>query len=237
MALYAIGDLHLSYGGQKSMDRFGRAWVDHEARIRRNWMRKITAEDTVMILGDLSWAKSLEEAGPDFDYVLSLPGRKIMLRGNHDMFWDAKKTAKLQAAFGEQLLFLQNNYYEYVNAAGVRYALVGTKGYTWEGKDTLDHAEKLVERETERLRVSFDAAREAGLTHFLCFLHYPPTNIYERDSAFTRMAEAYGSEQVVYAHCHGTLRFHDSIRGMYHGIRYSLASADCLRMDPMMVMV
>ena len=121
MALYAIGDLHLSYGGQKSMDRFGHAWVDHEARIRRNWIRKITAEDTVMIL----------------DYVLSLPGRKIMLRGNHDMFWNAKKTTKLQNAFGEQILFLQNNYYEYVNAAGVRYALVGTKGYDTRGRERI----------------------------------------------------------------------------------------------------
>lgn len=236
MSLFAIGDLHLSYGGHKSMDPFGRAWINHEERIRENWLRMITDRDTVMILGDLSWAKSLEEAKPDFDYVLSLPGRKIMLRGNHDMFWDAKKTARLQEVFGDTLLFLQNNYFAFTNAEGVQYALVGTKGYTWEGKDSIEHAEKLVQREAVRLQASFEAAKADGFTHFLCFLHYPPTNIYQDDSAFTRMAEEYGAEQVVYAHCHGFMRFHDSYRGMHNGIRYSLASADCLKMKPMKVM-
>ena len=125
-------------------------------------------------------------------------------------------------------------------------AIVGTKGYTFEGPFYLnrrgqvagwdereaEHAEKLVERELERLRASFEAARNDGFTRFIMFLHYPPTNILERRSGFTDMAEEYGAEQVVYAHCHGQSRFHDSIEGRFHGIDYRLVSGDYLVWNP-----
>jgi predicted phosphohydrolase len=168
---------------------------------------------------------------------MDLPGKKVLLRGNHDMFWDVKKTAALNHRFEGRLFFLQNNYFPYRD-----YALVGTKGYTFEGPFYLNrrgqiagwdekeaaHAEKLVERELERLRTSFEAARNDGYTRFIMFLHYPPTNILERRSGFTDMAEEYGAEQVIYAHCHGRSRFHDSIEGRFHGIEYRLVSGDYL---------
>lgn len=194
-----------------------------------------------MIAGDISWGHNFDECEPDMAYIADLPGRKIITRGNHDMFWDAKKTAALNARYAGKLAFLQNNYYTYRD-----YALVGTKGFTFEGPFYLDrrgrivgwdeereaHAKKLVEREIERLEASFAAAEADGYRKFIMFLHYPPTSILEDESPFTRAAEAHRAEQVVYAHIHGESRFHDSLIGEKNGVLYSLVSGDFLKWTP-----
>jgi predicted phosphohydrolase len=247
MALYAIGDLHLHFQSElKATNQLeDRIWVNHEVIFRENCEKLISQEDTLVLVGDHSWGRNLAECEQDLDYIRSLPGRKILLRGNHDMFWDAKKTDSLNELYKGQLNFLQNNYYEYDD-----YALVGTKGYTFEGPFYLDrygniagwdeeeaqHAEKLVGREAERLKQSFEKAVTDGYRKFIMFLHYPPTNILQTNSIFIKMAEKYGAEQVIYGHCHGESRFHDSIRGIKRGIRYSLVSGDCLRWHPMEVL-
>ena len=240
MALYAIGDFHLSFQTDKSMDKFGKVWRNHEEKIKKN-CGKLCPEDTLVITGDHSWGRNLDECTEDLAFIEGLPGRKILLRGNHDMFWDAKKTAKLNREFEGRLSFLQNNYYVYED-----YALVGTKGYTFEGPFYLDsrgritgwdedaeaHAQKLIEREIARLQKSFDAAIKDGYQKFIMFLHYPPTSVIEQDSPFTRLAEQYHVEHVIYSHCHGESRFNDSIRGEYHGITYHLVSGDFLNFCP-----
>ena len=247
MSLYAIGDLHLHFQSElKARGQLGdRVWRDHERRFRENCAGLIRENDALVLVGDHSWGKNLEECAADFDYIAALPGRKILIRGNHDMFWDAKKTAKLNERFAGSLFFLQDNYYPYRD-----WALVGTKGFTFEGPFYLDRrgrvagwdgeaaarAEKLVERECARLRTSFEAARADGYRRFIMFLHYPPTSILEAESPFTEMAEAYGAEQVIYAHCHGEARFHDSLMGTKNGVRYSLASGDYLRWQPLKVL-
>jgi predicted phosphohydrolase len=110
MALYAIGDLHLSFGCEgKSMDIFGSDWKDHEEKVRRNWIRKIKDSDTVVLTGDHSWGKNEEQCAPDFDFIDALPGRKILLRGNHDMFWEVNKTGRLNEKYKGRFYFLQNN--------------------------------------------------------------------------------------------------------------------------------
>ncbi len=246
MSLYAIGDLHLHYQsvlkapGQLN----GAVWRDHEEIFRRNCEKLIRPEDTLLLAGDHSWGKNLAECEKDLAYISALPGRKILLRGNHDMFWDAKKTEALNRLFERKLFFLQNNYAPFGDCA-----LVGTKGYTFEGpfyvrggrivdwdREEEAHAQRLVEREAERLRASFEAARADGFSRFVMFLHYPPTSVLERNSPFTAMAEEYGAEQVIYAHCHGESRFHDSIEGRHHGIMYTLVSGDRLKWMPMKVM-
>ena len=126
-----------------------------------------------------------------------------------------------------RLSFLQNNFYTYED-----YALVGTKGYCYEGKDTYEHFEKIRDRELARLQESFEAAASAGYRKFLMFLHYPPTSIGETESGFTRMARKYGAEQVVYSHCHGKARYDDSFHGEVGGIIYHLVSSDYLRFKP-----
>ena len=247
MALYTIGDLHLHFQTElKARAQMKeRVWKNHEEKFRKNCAALIHEDDTLVLAGDHSWGHRLAECEADLRYIMELPGRKILLRGNHDMFWDAGKTEQLNGLFEGKLQFLQNNYYTYNDVA-----LVGTKGYTFEGPFYLnarrqiigwdekaeDHARKLVERELERLRVSFEAARADGCRRFIMFLHYPPTSILEDDSGFTAMAEEYGAEQVIYAHCHGESRFHDSILGVKNGIRYSLVSGDYLRWQPMKIL-
>ncbi len=255
MALYAIGDLHLHY--QSVLKAPGqlhdRVWKNHEEKFRKNCEKLLTDEDTLVLVGDHSWGKKLAECETDLQYIRDLPGRKILTRGNHDMFWDAKKTGQLNAMFQPELTFLQDSYESYRD-----YALVGTKGFTFEGPFYLDRrgriagwdeeaeirARKLVKRELERLRKSFELAKADGFRKYIMFLHYPPTNILEelakgpeaRRSGFIDMAEEYGAEQVIYAHCHGESRFHDSIHGEYRGRTYHLVSGDFLRWKPLKIL-
>ena len=244
MGLYAIGDLHLHFQSElKAPGQLrGRVWKNHEEKFRKNCSRQIGPEDTLVLVGDHSWGKNLAQCEMDLQYIRELPGRKILTRGNHDMFWDARKTKQLNERFQPELTFMQDSYETYRD-----YALVGTKGFTFEGPFYLDfrgritgwdeeaeeHAGKLVERELARLRTSFELAKKDGFQKYIMFLHYPPTNILERRSGFTDMAEEYGAELVVYAHCHGESRFHDSILGEYRGREYILVSGDYLRWQPL----
>ena len=247
MALYAMGDLHLHFQSVlKSPEQLhDRVWKNHEEKVQKNCAKLITNEDTFVLVGDHSWGKNLSECDQDLEYICALPGRKILTRGNHDMFWDAKKTAQLNERYQPRLTFLQDSFATYQD-----YALVGTKGFTFEGPFYIDsrgrivgwdeeaeeHAKKLVSRELERLRKSFELAKADGYRKYVMFLHYPPTNILEERSGFTDMAEEYGAEQVIYAHCHGESRFHDSILGEYRGRMYRLVSGDYLKWKPVRVL-
>ncbi len=247
MSLYAIGDLHLHFQTplKARAQQKERIWRNHEERFRRICEELVQPEDTLVLVGDHSWGRNLDESGEDLRYIQALPGRKVLCRGNHDMFWDAGKTGELNRLFAGRLFFLQGNYCTYRD-----YALVGTKGFTFEGPFWLDrrgrilgwdeekeeHAKKLVERELQRLRASFESARADGYRKFVMFLHYPPTSILEEESGFTAMAEEYGAEQVIYAHSHGEARFHDSIQGEFHGVRYSLVSGDYRKWEPLKVL-
>lgn len=245
MSLYAIGDLHLSYQvPNKKMDKFGKVWHDHEEKFVENCRKMVSDEDTLVLVGDHTWGRKMSECEEDFKYIMSLPGKKILTRGNHDMFWDSHKTDKLNEQFAGKLQFLQGNFFPYGE-----YALVATKGYTFEGPFYLDSrgriidwdekeaakAEKLVEREYKRLVEAFEKAAEAGYKKYIMFLHYPPTNVLQKESCFTRLADQYKVEQVIYAHCHGEARYDDSIKGDFHGIKYSLVSGDYLKWKPQLI--
>lgn len=244
MSLYAIGDLHLHFQSplKARAQMKERVWKNHEEKFKRNCAALIREDDTLVLVGDHSWGRKLAECEEDMRYIAQLPGRKILIRGNHDMFWDAAKTDFLNEHFAGKLSFLQNNYYGYRD-----YALVGTKGHCFEGpfylnvrgrivgwdEEAEERAKKLVERELVRLRSSFEAAKADGYRKYIVFLHYPPTSILEEDSGFTAMAEEYAAEQLIYAHSHGESRFHDSIEGEKNGVRYHLASGDYLRWQPL----
>lgn len=247
MALYVIGDLHLHFQAElKNHTQLSDPlWRDHESKLRKNCKALIKEEDTLVLLGDHSWGRDLEECKLDFDYIKRLPGRKILTRGNHDMFWDAKKTQKLNDIFNPQLTFLQEGYETYGD-----YALVASKGFTFEGpfyldrkgriigwdKEKEEQAKKLVDREAKRLISSFEKAKADGQKKFIMFIHYPPTNVMQKGSIFTEIAERYDVEQVIYAHCHGKRRFDDSIKGEYRGRTYKLASGDYLNWVPLKIL-
>ena len=243
MSLYAIGDLHLHFQTElKARAQLkDPTWRNHEQKLQKACAERIGPEDTLVLVGDHSWGRNLAECEQDLQFIMDLPGRKILLRGNHDMFWDAGKTEALNRQFAGKLCFLQDNYYSYGE-----YALVGTKGHCFEGpfylnrrgqivgwdEEREERSRKLVEREAARLRKSFEAAKADGFKRFIVFLHYPPTSILEDESPFTAMAEEYGAEQLIYAHSHGEARFQDSILGEKHGIQYRLVSGDYLKWRP-----
>lgn len=231
MALYAMGDFHLAFSTGKTMEVFGDEWNDYVNRIEKNCRKCLRPEDTIVITGDHSWGRNLKECEPDLKFIEDLPGRKILLRGNHDRFWDSKKTEKLNQMFAGRLRFLQNNFEVYED-----YALVGTKGYCYEGKDSEEHFLKIRNREIERLKTSFELAKAAGYQKFLMFLHYPPTSIGEQKSPFTQMAEEYGAEKVIYSHCHGRERYDDSFKGVVDGVEYLLVSSDYLKFHPQRIL-
>ena len=181
MSLYAIGDLHLSFQSDKSMEVFGEEWKNHSYKIKKNWCSIVKETDTVVVTGDHSWGKKLEDSMKDLEFIAALPGRKILLRGNHDRFWNkTNKTEKLNELFADKLFFLQDNFYEYTDEkGGKKYALIGSKGFSTDNYCFLaaDKIEKRFDNECKRMTKSYEAAKKAGYNDFVMFLHYPPTNM------------------------------------------------------------
>ncbi len=240
MSLYAIGDLHLGFQSDKSMEVFGEEWTNHSDKIKRNWLDTVKENDTVVVTGDHSWGKKLEDSMKDLEFIAALPGRKILLRGNHDRFWNkTNKTEKLNELFADKLFFLQDNFYEYTDEkSGKKYAIIGSKGFSTDNYCFLaeDKIESRFKNERKRLAKSYEAAKEAGYNDFIMFLHYPPTNMYEEEGVFTKLAQEFKVEQVVYSHLHGEERFDYSVAGEIKGIKYTLVSADYLDFVPKLIM-
>ena len=150
MSIFAIGDLHLSFANPKPMDIFGENWTNHEVKIKEDWEKKVKENDTVIILGDFSWAMELKEMAEDFKYLANLPGKKILLKGNHDYWWNSLK--KLNKYLEENNLknieFLQNNSFEIEGKI-----IAGTRG--WNFEDT-EEDRKILNRELIRLKLSIE---------------------------------------------------------------------------------
>lgn len=197
MALYAIGDLHLSLGSNKPMDVFGGRWEGYVDKLRAGFS-VVRPEDTTVLLGDLSWALSLEEATQDFAFINAIPGRKIILKGNHDYWWStATKFYRFCEANGfSQMFILNNNCYEYGDVA-----LCGTRGWFFEEDAAVgSHNDKVFRRELIRLETSLKAA---GEREKFCFLHYPPRyRGYECPEILALLAQ-YGVSLCCYGHLHG----------------------------------
>ncbi|MBE6123184.1 MAG: metallophosphoesterase [Solobacterium sp.] len=227
MPVYAIGDLHLSFSSDKSMDRWGGNWLDHENKILKYFPGIIRDDDILFLLGDHSWGRKLEECEADLEFIARLPGRKILTRGNHDLFWEVRNTKKLNQRFAGRLEFLQGGYFPYGE-----YAFIATKGYSDEGFDEPVHAEKMKDRELLRLQQGILAAKKDGYEKLIVLLHYPPTDPGKQSGPFTGMAEQYHVQKVVYAHLHGPEHFNDSLTGNIRGIEYQLVSGDYLDWRP-----
>ena len=225
MALFAIGDLHLASGVSKPMDIFP-GWENHVARLEGHWRRLIGTEDTVVLAGDISWAMRLEDALEDFAFIHSLPGQKLILKGNHDYWWTtANKMNTFFASNGlDSLHLLHNNSYTVEG-----YAVCGTRSWLFEAGEP--HDEKVMNRELGRLRMSLDAAGEGEK---LVFLHYPP--VYPGTSApeVIALLKEYGVRRCYYGHLHGNFIRH-AVQGSVDGITYRLISADGLNFCPLKI--
>lgn len=227
MALYAISDLHLSFASEKPMDVFGMHWYNHDERIKENWIRKISKEDTVLIAGDISWSMKMEDGMTDLQWIHELPGKKIISKGNHDYWWASiNKLNKLY----ENMSFIQNNFFIYED-----YAICGTRGWTPMGDKHSEHDEKIYKREQIRLRLSLDKAKLAGYDKKIVMFHYPPVNEKFEPSDFTRIFEEYKVEKVVYGHLHGpSLR--NVFQGNFNGVEYIMTSCDYINFDPVRIL-
>lgn len=199
MKVFAISDLHLSINCEKPMNIFGPVWNDHFEKIKRDWLSKVTDEDLVLISGDISWAMTLEESIADLDIISELPGKKIIIRGNHDYWW--KSISAVRSILKENMFALQNDSIKFDN-----FVICGTRGWTVPEESFVDeHDEKIYNRELLRLELSLKNAKSKfsdGDT-LICMIHYPPFNSRYESNEFTKLLDEYGVKYVIYGHLHG----------------------------------
>lgn len=227
MSLYAIGDLHLCLGAPKPMDVFGGAWIGYMDKLKEGFS-VIGPEDTTVLLGDLSWASGLPEAKADFDWINNIPGRKIILKGNHDYWWStAAKFYNFCEENGfENQFILNNNHYEYDG-----WAICGTRGWFFEEDRSGEHDEKVFKRELMRLEASLESA---GDLPKLVFLHYPPRYKGYECTEILDILKKYQVQRCFYGHLHG--QSHGlAMEGLWDGIEFRLVSADKLNFMPLKV--
>ncbi|MGN1297454.1 MAG: metallophosphoesterase [Clostridia bacterium] len=227
MSIYTIGDLHLSFKENKPMSIFGDNWEDHEEKIKKDWIEKVKEEDLVILPGDFSWATYLKDTDMDFEYLNSLPGRKLLLKGNHDYWWTTVTSMRnfLQENKFENIDFIYNNSYEFENCI-----IVGTRG--WSQTEDLED-KKILKREALRLELSIQSGIRdfGGNKEFIAFMHYPPiskSNLVKNETnEFIKMMQKYNIKRCFYGHLHST-SIKEAVEGKYFGIDFKLVSADGL---------
>lgn len=238
MSLYAMADLHLSLSVNKPMDIFGARWTEHVEKIKKNWCAVITDEDTVIVPGDISWAIDYEEAEKDFQFIDSLPGKKLLGKGNHDYWWGtmAKNKAFCEELGLKTIDFLFNNAFK-----AEEYIICGTRGWYVDEKlqnTTNDDVEyqKIVNREASRLKMSLIEAKklQENNEQILVFFHFPPVfNNFVCEEIVSVLLE-FGIKNCYFGHIHGSYCIPKTTE--YKGISFSLISADYLNFIPMIVM-
>lgn len=229
MALYAIGDLHLCLGAPKPMDVFGGAWVGYMEKLKEG-MSVIGPEDTTVLMGDLSWALDLPSAKADFAWINDIPGRKLLLKGNHDYWWSTSAKFQnfcLENSF-ENMYLLNNNCFFYGD-----YAICGTRGWFFEEERSGQHDEKVFKRELIRLEASLKAAAEKPK---LVFLHYPPRYRGYECPEILALLKQYDVRQCYYGHLHGGSH-KLAQEGLWDGVEYKLLAADYIGFRPYPVII
>ena len=223
MRLFAIGDLHLPGGQEKPMDVFGDHWEGHFDRIAKDWRERVTDDDVVLIPGDTSWAMQLSDAVPDLQLIGGLPGRKLLIKGNHDYWWGG--IGQVRRALPEGMMAIQHDVADLGDVV-----VTGTRGWAFPTEETLLSVEdeRIFNRELIRLELALSAAQRAAEGRpVLLMLHYPPLYQTEQDTPFTRLIEKYPVHTVVYGHLHGA-GIRAGFTGEWNGVRYMLTSCDAL---------
>lgn len=230
MSIYVIGDLHLSFSVDKPMDIFGNNWENHAEKIRNNWISKVTENDTVILPGDFSWATYLEDSYKDFEFLNSLPGKKILSKGNHDYWWTTVTSMKkfLRKNNFQNIDFLFNNSFLIEDKI-----ITGTRGWinTWKSAENY----KILKRENDRLKLSI----ESGINEFgkdkeiISFIHYPPfykEQMIPEEIDFIKTLRNYGVKKCYYAHLHSESH-KEAFEGIKDEISFKLVSSDYLKFN------
>lgn len=226
--LYVIGDLHLSFDASKPMDIFGKEWENHAEKLKSNFS-KLNNDDVSVICGDLTWGMDINSCLEDFKFIDSFPGKKIILKGNHDFWWTT--ASKIKKFFTKNNInsieILNNNCYFYNEIA-----ICGTRSWFCPNENAAEHDKKIMQREMLRLEASLKAA--GSTERKICFLHYPP--IYGRYYAkgIIELMHNYGVKECYFGHIHGPGRF-QAFEGEADGIKYRLISADHIGFDPIKI--
>ena len=228
MSLFVIADLHLSFGANKPMNIF-RGWDNYEERLEKNWRSFVTDEDTVVIPGDISWAMKLNECYEDFKFIHNLPGKKLLLKGNHDYWWDTRR--KIENYLRENGFDSIEIVFNSAKAVG-EYAVCGTRGWFYDAE--ADSDKKVLNREVGRLRTSITEALKTGLEPVV-FLHYPPVYGDQRCDDILNVLKEYNIKKCYYGHLHGSNVAKKAVTGEFEGINFKLISSDYVKFVPILV--
>ena len=223
MHIYAIADLHLSLTSEKPMDVFGETWRGHAEKLERNWRERVQDDDLVLIPGDISWAMQLSAALPDLSFIGDLPGKKILLKGNHDYWWSA--IGRVRSVLPAGMRAIQN---DSIVEGGV--GICGTRGWLCPGSNNFSaEDQKIYSRELDRLTLSLNSLPEVETK--IAMLHFPPFADKEKGSGFTERLEAAGVQIAIYGHLHGEANRY-AFEGERNGITYHCVAADKLDFAP-----
>ena len=221
MKFYAISDLHISTDGNKPMDVFGGNWVGYLEKIKADWNARVSDDDAVLVAGDISWAMKIEDAATDLTFFRDLKGKKVLIKGNHDYWWNT--IGKVRNVLPENCFALQNDSIKFGNIV-----ICGSRG--WAVPDSPDFKEKdrkIYLREAERFKLSLKSAKAAmeDGDKLLVMIHFPPFTVKREDTLFTELFEEYGVNGVIFGHLHGKFVKYDKIT-VKNGIKYYLTSCD-----------
>jgi predicted phosphohydrolase len=224
MKVFAISDLHLSLSTNKPMDVFGKTWENYLPKIKEDWLKKVTEEDIVLIAGDISWAMKLQDATKDLEWISNLPGKKVIIRGNHDYWW--KSPSSIRNLLPENMYIIQNDSLKLDN-----YIFCGTRGWTVPERqvEQTPNDLKIYKREVARLELSIKSAiqKKQNNEHIIALIHYPPFNSTMQDNEFTALFEKYNIKTVIYGHLHGE-GSRTVLKQEKNGVTYYLTSCDKL---------
>lgn len=219
MSIYAISDLHLSFNANKPMDIFGVNWENHIIKLKANWIKQAKENDIIVLGGDFSWSTYLKDTIKDFKFLNNLPGKKILLKGNHDYWWTTLTNMNnyLKENKIEDIFFLYNNSYLFEN-----YIIAGTKGWNFNAETD----KKLLNRELQRLETSIKSGiYQYGNKEIMLFVHYPPINEKNIHTEFIKIMKKYNVKKCFYGHLHG-INQKEAVEGNINGIEFKLISSD-----------
>lgn len=233
MNIYALSDLHLSFMAEKPMDVFGGEWENYTEKIKENWQSVVKDDDIVLIAGDISWAMKIEETKKDFDFIKSLNGKKILIKGNHEYWW--KSISSVRSVLPQDVYALQNDSIKIDN-----FVFAGTRGWvvpeSVNDQNFSKEDEKIYNREAIRLELTLESMQKKRKDgdFIVCLMHFPPFNSKREDSLFTELFEKYKVDVVVYGHLHKSAG-RQTKEYVKNGVKYYLTSADLVNMKPVLI--